>query len=216
MTVPDKPEERHAVPAATMENPFTTRLEVRRSVFIAQTARCSGSEQAREFVSAIRGRFPDATHHCWAFVGGPPGDTARIGFSDDGEPHGTAGRPILNVLLHCGAGQIAAVVSRWFGGVKLGTGGLVRAYQAATLENVERMPRVMLTARVHFRARCAYGQLDAFRRLLSDMEGGIESEEYGANVDFLFSLPADRIEEATFRIREISSGAIKPERLPGP
>lgn len=214
MSASDKRVERYQVPAAGMAEPFATRFEIRRSVFLAQTARCASAVEARDFVSSIRNSFPDATHHCWAFAAGSPGDTARIGFSDDGEPHGTAGKPILNVLLHCGAGQIAAVVSRWFGGIKLGTGGLARAYQSATLENVEKMPRVMLAPRVRFRASCEYALLDGLRRLLSDMEGVIEGEEYGANVNFLFNLPADRATEARERMREISSGRIQPERLP--
>lgn len=213
MSASDKQVERYPVPAAGMADPFATRLEIRRSVFLAQTARCASSTEARDFVCSIRNRFPEATHHCWAFAAGSPGDTAQIGFSDDGEPHGTAGKPILNVLLHCGVGQIAAVVSRWFGGIKLGTGGLARAYQAATLENVEKMPRNVLTVRVRFKAYCDYALLDAVRRLLSDVEGAIETEEYGSHVNFLFNVPADRAKEATERMREISSGRIRPEKL---
>ena len=86
-------------------------------------------EAARAFVEQIRTKHADATHNCWAFVTGAPGHSGQVGFSDDGEPHGTAGRPMLQVLLHCGVGEITMVVTRWFGGVKLGTGGLVRAYQ---------------------------------------------------------------------------------------
>lgn len=214
MPASDKQVERYPVPAADIGQPFSTRLEIRRSVFLAQTAQCASASEARDFVCEIRRQNPDATHHCWAFVAGAPASTANIGFSDDGEPHGTAGRPILNVLLHSGAGRIATVVSRWFGGIKLGTGGLARAYQTAAQENVEKMPRAILMPRVRFRASCEYPLLDNFRRLILDMEGEIEAEEYGGSVNFLFNLPTDRVDAGIRGILDASSGRIRPERLP--
>ncbi|HSR43143.1 MAG TPA: YigZ family protein, partial [Longimicrobiales bacterium] len=101
---------------------------VRRSRFVTTLARAPDAEAAAAFVQRIRDEMPDATHHCWAFVAGPPGNTRAMGMSDDGEPHGTAGRPMLTALLHGGVGEVVAVVARWFGGTKLGTGGLARAY----------------------------------------------------------------------------------------
>lgn len=102
---------------------------IRRSRFIVSMARVQGPDQAKAFIERIRVEHPDATHNCWAFQAGPAGSTAFAGCSDDGEPKGTAGRPMLTVLLHCGVGEIAAVVTRYFGGTLLGTGGLVHAYQ---------------------------------------------------------------------------------------
>ena len=102
--------------------------EVQRSRFLTTVEPVASAEEARAFVARVSAEFPDANHHCWAFVVGPPGSTASVGLSDDGEPHGTAGRPMLTALLHGGVGDIAAVVTRWFGGELLGKGGLVRAY----------------------------------------------------------------------------------------
>lgn len=102
---------------------------IHRSRFIVTMARVSSPEEAKAFIDSIRAEHDQATHNCWAYVAGEPGSTAQIGASDDGEPKGTAGRPMLTVLLHCGVGEIAAVVTRYFGGILLGTGGLVRAYQ---------------------------------------------------------------------------------------
>jgi len=99
-----------------------------RSRFITSVAHAPDAAAAHAFVQSIREEFPDATHHCWAFVAGPPASTTHIGMSDDGEPGGTAGRPMLTALLHGGAGEIVAVCTRYYGGVKLGTGGLSRAY----------------------------------------------------------------------------------------
>ena len=102
---------------------------VRRSRFIVSLAHTPTPEAAKSFIERIKQEFPDATHNCWAYAAGAPGQTSKVGYSDDGEPHGTAGRPMLTMLLHGGVGELSAVVTRYFGGIKLGTGGLVRAYQ---------------------------------------------------------------------------------------
>lgn len=108
---------------------------VARSRFVTTLAHAPTAAAAHAVVAQIRDELPDATHHCWAFVAGSPGSTTHIGLSDAGEPKGTAGRPILTVLLYSGIGEVVAVSSRWFGGTKLGTGGL--AHQRCTLA----MPR---------------------------------------------------------------------------
>lgn len=212
MTANDKCLERYPVPAAENGNPFISRLEIRKSVFVTRTMRCRNAGEARAIVSNVRQLHPDASHNCWAFVAGPPGNTACIGFSDDGEPHGTAGKPILNVLLHSGIGQICSVVSRWFGGIKLGTGGLSRAYQGAVSENIAGLPLLVCAPRLIFKVFLEYSLLDAFRRLLSDVEAELLQEEYGKNVKFLFSIPEDRVKEAQTRIRELSSGRVQLEQ----
>ena len=119
-----------------------TRVEevILRSRFITTAAPAGTSEAARAFIASIRAEFPDATHHCYAFVAGPPGSTAQIGMSDDGEPGGTAGRPMLAVLLGSGIGDIAVVVTRYYGGTKLGTGGLVRAYSGGVKAVLDALP----------------------------------------------------------------------------
>ena len=102
--------------------------EVKGSRFIATAVCAPNVAAAKEFVARIKDEFSDATHNCWAWVVGFPGSTACNRSSDDGEPGGTAGLPILHALLNSGVGDIAVVVTRYFGGVKLGRGGLVRAY----------------------------------------------------------------------------------------
>jgi len=94
--------------------------EIKRSRFITSLAPAPTVEAARALIAAVSAEFADANHNCWAYVVGPPGSTGQIGMSDDGEPHGTAGRPMLNVLLHSGIGDIVAVVTRYFGGTLLG------------------------------------------------------------------------------------------------
>lgn len=102
--------------------------EIKKSVFITHLAHTPSIEAAKAFVEQIKQEHASARHNCWGFVAGRPEDSMKWGFSDDGEPSGTAGKPILAQLSGSGVGEIAAVVTRYSGGIKLGTGGLVKAY----------------------------------------------------------------------------------------
>jgi uncharacterized YigZ family protein len=179
---------RYPVPAAR------ARAEVvfDRSRFICTLARVETPEWAQALLREIREEFADATHNCWAYVAGPPGSTSHIGLSDDGEPHGTAGRPMLTVLTHCGVGEIAAVVTRYYGGTNLGTGGLVKAYSAAVqaaldeLRTEERVERMELTVTV------SYAQLSAVRHQLPACEATVTDEQFGEAVVMRVQLPVER------------------------
>lgn len=199
--------QRYPVPASLPDAPHCSETTVRRSRFLAQCARASSPAAARAFVEAIRQRHPDATHNCWAFVAGPPGDTARIGSSDDGEPHGTAGRPMLQVLLHSGIGELCLVVTRWFGGVKLGTGGLVRAYQEAARGNLEGLPRVECVPLATVELVLDYAHLDALRRRLPGLEARVEAEEYAARACLRVRLPEEHLDALTRALAAVSNGA---------
>ena len=122
----------------TIGTPTRHEIEIKRSRFIGSCARTDCEEEARKFIATVRSLFPDARHHCTAFLihndAGP--DTARS--SDDGEPAGTAGNPMLSVLSGSGLTNITCVVTRYFGGIKLGTGGLVKAYSQAIQEVLDR------------------------------------------------------------------------------
>lgn len=115
------------VPAAPIELEY----EIKKSRFIARAGRAMNRQQAMQQLEQAKRDFPDARHHCWAYLIGNPHSPATVAMSDDGEPTGTAGRPILNVLQHKHIGDIMLIVSRYFGGIKLGAGGLVRAYSHA-------------------------------------------------------------------------------------
>jgi len=105
-------EESYIIPKLTANTAHSTEEIIRRSRFITSLFHANSPEIARTCIKQIRTNMPDATHHCTAFVAGPAGHTALIGYNDDGEPHGTAGRPMLTVLLHSGIGEIVAVVTR--------------------------------------------------------------------------------------------------------
>jgi len=179
---------------------------IQRSRFITTAAHAPDANAANAFVDSVRELFPDATHHCWAFVAGPPGSTAHIGMSDDGEPHGTAGRPMLTVLLHSGVGEVVTVCTRYFGGVKLGTGGLSRAYAGGVKLLLQTLPTELKIKRVHVSVRVAYPHVESLQRLLDDLEVVVEHEEYGEEVTYQIAVPVMTIETLREQLAQLTSG----------
>ncbi len=112
-------------------------IEVKRSRFIAYAQHTKSSSAAKAFIKELKEKYPDARHHCFAFIAGAPSNSNLYGFSDDGEPNGTAGMPIFTHLKHSDIGEVCLVVVRYFGGTKLGTGGLARAYSEAAKQVLE-------------------------------------------------------------------------------
>lgn len=200
-----------AVPDLAPEALHRDELLIKRSRFIVSLGHCPDTEQAKAFVERVRGEFPDATHNCWAYVAGPPGSTSRIGMSDDGEPHGTAGRPMLTVLLHCGIGEIGAVVTRYFGGIKLGTGGLVRAYQDSVRLGLDTLPtrEHMITTAV--RVVLDYPHITRFHRLLPRFRATVDHELFGVDATFTLSLPEEAVPDLTAELTELTDGAVLVE-----
>ena len=119
----------------------TGEIEIKRSCFITWIGRADDGGEARDLIAMAKSEYPDARHHCSAYIHEVPGANRVERSSDDGEPSGTAGRPMLDVLVGSGLTDVAAVVIRYFGGVKLGTGGLVRAYSDAVSECLADVPR---------------------------------------------------------------------------
>jgi uncharacterized YigZ family protein len=187
---------------------YRTEETIKRSRFIATVAHAFTEEDAKAFISIIKNEFPDATHNCWAYVAGPPGDTARIGMSDDGEPHGTAGKPILTVLLHSEIGEIVAVVTRYYGGTKLGTGGLVRAYSGsvknalAGLSIKEKRDVITLTAILD------YSKINAVKKMIESFNSEIIEAKYEADVTFKIELPKNNKDSFIHAIADLTGGEI--------
>lgn len=142
----------------------------------------------------MRAEFPDATHNCWAYVAGPPGDTASIGMSDAGEPHGTAGRPMLDVLLHSGVGEVVAVVTRYYGGTKLGTGGLVKAYSSSVQQALASLPTVLRVDRTELEIAIGYADVETLRRTVAEFHAEVNDERYGEMVVYLVGVPVHLID----------------------
>lgn len=193
---------RYPIPAAEHRVEHT----VQRSRFVATIAHAATPEDASEFIRRVGHEFADATHNCWAYVVGRPGSTDRIGLSDDGEPHGTAGRPMLNALLHGGVGDVAVVVTRYYGGTKLGTGGLVRAYGGAVRQALETLPLAERIDYAYVRFTIAYASVSAVQSLAPDFEVEELDRTYAAEVSFLVRLPAPNLERFTTAVLDATRG----------
>lgn len=180
-----------------------------RSRFLATVSPVETVSEAQGLVEGLRGEFPEATHHCWAYLVGPPGSTAQVGMSDDGEPHGTAGRPMLDVLQHCGLGDVAAVVTRWYGGTKLGKGGLVRAYGGTVglaLGDAETSQRTRWTA---LTLRMTYAQVSAVQHRYPAHEVEVLDETFAADVTHHVRLPEDCRAAFEASIMDATAGTIE-------
>lgn len=179
-----------------------------RSRFITAAAPAGSVDEARAFIAEVRARHGDATHNCFAYVVGPPGSTAQIGMSDDGEPSGTAGRPMLAVLLGSGVGDIAAVTTRYFGGTKLGTGGLVRAYSGGVKAVLEILPvqeKVVLRTLL---ASGPYSLVTPVERLLPEFEARIAEQSFAADVTWQITVPEERAAALAAALVDLSHGAL--------
>jgi uncharacterized YigZ family protein len=188
---------------------FRTEETIKRSRFIATLAHALTEEDAKAFISMVKNEFEDATHNCWAYVAGPPGDTARIGMSDDGEPHGTAGKPILNVLLHSEIGEVVAVVTRYFGGTKLGTGGLVRAYSGSVKTALEGLSIKEKRDDITLTAIFDYPNINAVKQVLETFDSEIIEEAYEADVAFKIKLPKTSKDGFIRAIKDLTAGKIR-------
>jgi len=187
---------------------------VSRSRFICYLAPCDSNQAAKDFIKAIQKLHPQASHHCSAFVSSRPEDSQCYGFSDDGEPSGTAGRPMLSVLQGSNVGEVVAVVVRYFGGTKLGTGGLQRAYG-----NSVRQALLLLTLKtkipmVHKTLACQYNQIDDVLRLISLVGGDVVEQEYQAEISLILALPASQVADISEQLITMSAGQLKLKSLP--
>ena len=180
--------------------------EILRSRFITTVAYTATVVEARAFIDSIKGEFGDATHNCWAYLVGPPGSTTNIGFSDDGEPHGTAGRPMLAVLEHSGLGDVTAVVTRYFGGALLGKGGLVRAYSGGVKLALASLPRAEHVPMTDLIVVIAYPSVTPLQRLLPAYEAVVVQESYAADVTYRLRLPVEQADSFAGALIGLTNG----------
>lgn len=197
--------QRYLIPQTTLR----TQIEVKRSRFIATAAHTPDIEQSNNFIARIKEEFAAANHNCWARVLGAPGSTDQAGMSDDGEPQGAAGKPMLTALLHADPGDITVVVSRYFGGIKLGKGGMARAYTDALLHVLERMPLEEKISYTALHIYVEYPQLDMVERILPEYEAGIDARVFGAGIELHLRVPSEQRAALMRRLTELSAGSIK-------
>ncbi|HKI05971.1 MAG TPA: YigZ family protein [Thermoanaerobaculia bacterium] len=186
-----------------------SRAEIREkgSRFLAVIGPAADEAAAKAALAALQREFPDATHHCWAWrLGSPPRERS----ADAGEPAGTAGVPILQVLRGAGLSDVHAVVVRWFGGTKLGKGGLARAYAAAAREAVQGLPVVLRVPLARLAVEVPYEKVGAVKRLLRPPEVELESEEYGAAARLVLTVHEARLEALRETLADLGIESPKP------
>ena len=165
--------------------------EIKKSRFIARAGPAASREQALALLEGMRKDFPDARHHCWAYLLGNPATATSAAMNDDGEPGGTAGKPILNVLQHKGVGDVMVVVARYFGGIKLGAGGLVRAYSSAAQQAMEMLPVQQHRAMVAKTLYCDFATEQVVRHWLGQHDGVVETVSYTDRVCMAIEIPEE-------------------------
>jgi len=193
------------VPSKTI----TVEQDIKRSRFISTAGRAANKQSAKEFINSVSEKYSDATHNCYAFVAGNPFSTTEIGFGDDREVSGTAGKPMLSVLQHKKIGEIVVVVSRYFGGTKLGTGGLVRAYSSSVQLVLEKLPLVNCVVVKTVQISFDYQYENSVRQILNRINIQIIDSIYKEKVDMKIEVEESDLKDLEVDLNNSLSGNIK-------
>ncbi|HEK1770471.1 TPA: YigZ family protein [Pseudomonas putida] len=181
------------------------REDIRKSRFITLAGPVSSAAEAMSFIE----RHSDlaATHNCWAWKIG-----AQYRSSDDGEPGGTAGRPILAAIEAQDCDQVVVLVIRWYGGIQLGTGGLARAYGGGANKCLQRAPKRLLVQRSEFTCSCTFSELALLKLRMAEADGLVLDEQFTANgVDLLLALGEEHVQTFQQQLADLSRGRIRLE-----
>ena len=197
----------YLVPFEDAESEFTEK----RSRFISHLWRVETEAEARARIEETKKKYYDARHNCWCYIL-KEGNVVR--YSDDGEPQGTAGQPMLQVVLHSGIGEVAAVVTRYFGGIKLGTGGLVRAYQGCVSDTLKELPVKKFIEMKAFRVRISMAYIGVLKRLLGQVGAETLEENYSAEADFLVNVPIKEEKRFAASLVSLTSGSAAVSEVP--
>lgn len=196
-----------STPLHTLVAPWRHEEDIRKSRFLAQAMPVATPADALAWFGHAGDKA--ATHNCWAYR---IGDAYR--FNDDGEPGGTAGRPILQAIDSQGCDRVAVLVTRWYGGIKLGAGGLARAYAGSAAECLRLAPRTPIVATGQLTLHCDFGELALLSARIREMDGDIESETFVADgADLRVSAALDRLEAIAARIVDLTRGRVQPRRV---
>ena len=194
---------------STLVGPCEFREEIRKSRFITLAAPINSPAEAQAFIE--HNSDLNATHNCWAWKLG-----AQYRSTDDGEPGGTAGRPILAAIEAQDFDQVVVLVIRWYGGIQLGTGGLARAYGGGANKCLQQAPRLSLIDRVSLEFDCSFSELALVKLRLAELNGLVEQETFTATgVDLVVALGPEQIETFQRQLSDLSRGRIVLQRQTG-
>ncbi|AFU20157.1 YigZ family protein [Actinobacillus suis] len=195
------------------QQPVIFEEEIKKSRFITYLRHTEGMEQAKAFWAEMKMLHPQARHWCWATVAGMPNDSQQYGFSDDGEPSGTAGKPMLNYLLGSGLGEITAVVVRYYGGIQLGTGGLVKAYGGGVQQALLQVEKQRKVLRQNYRLVCEYDQFNTVQHLLNSYDIELLEQHFTEVIELNLAInPAD-IAPLSEQLTQRFSGKLQLNKL---
>jgi uncharacterized YigZ family protein len=198
--------QRYPIPAARAR----AEILVVNSRFIATAGPVFSVDEAREFVAQVKAEFADASHNVPAYIVGY-GASVVAHCSDDGEPSGTAGRPALAVLSGSGLGDVAVVITRYFGGTKLGTGGLVRAYSDSVRAVLEALPRAEKVETLTAMLALPYNWVERMRLLVTAQNGEVLDETFGADVTMTARFALERYPAFKDALAQASHGSLEPQ-----
>ena len=187
--------------------------EIKKSRFITYIQHTQGLAQAKAFWQEIRNRHPNARHHCWATVAAQPNNSQFFGFSDDGEPTGTAGKPMLSTLQGSGIGEVSVVVVRYYGGILLGTGGLVRAYSNGVQQALKLLATTLKVERKRYEIWCDYGQVNWIQLLCEQYDIQIQAQDFQVNVRFELGISDDKLVSFEQELTTRSAGQLAVRAL---
>lgn len=181
---------------------------VTRSRFICYLKPCTSAADAKAFIKSLQALHPQANHHCYAFIAGRPENSQLYGFSDDGEPSGTAGKPMLSMLIGSQIGELCAVVVRYFGGTKLGSGGLQRAYGGSVKQALAVLPTKLKIPMVRKTLACQYSQVNDVLYYIGQFGGEIIRQDYNENIVLTLALPDEKLEFFQLQLQTMSAGQL--------
>lgn len=193
------------VPAGSGEAEFVEK----RSSFLGHVRFVETEDAARDFINEMKKKHYDARHNCWCYMirGG------AVRYSDDGEPQGTAGLPMLEVFKREGVENVVCVVTRYFGGVLLGTGGLLRAYTKSAKDALDVAGIAAVRRWVKLEVGCPYSLLERMKTECLSLDGAVQNVDYGADVLLSLLLPENNAEAFSARVTELSAGACSAQTV---
>lgn len=195
--------EEYYIPTTDSETEFVEK----RSRFIGHVAHVTTEEEARAFVQQMKKRYHDARHNCWCYLVREGG---AVRYSDDGEPQGTAGQPMLNVFAKEGVTDVVCVVTRYFGGILLGTGGLARAYTRSAKDALDAAGVSAVRRWVELSIPCGYNLFARLQQEVESWQGVVTGTEYGADVTLKALLPETKAADFTAHVVELTAGSVRP------
>lgn len=196
-----------------LAQPVSYLHEEKRSTFTAHLFPVKSRLEAMAKLETVRTEYPGASHYCWAYILGGAEQPVSMAFNDDGEPSGTAGKPMLNVLTHRCAGDCFAVIVRTFGGIKLGAGGLVRAYGAAVSQALDHAEWVMVTPLFPFRIEVDFALEERIRHRLQQGAITVDECDYSHKVSLFAKAPQNELGALEKDVQQLSSGSAVFELL---